>query len=684
MSTPGPDTLLLAGLLRYAPDGLVLVDADGRITDVNRRAAHMFGYDGDDLVGMPLDFLLPLITPALHTRLRMPPAADVLPPNDSHAYWVQDADGHTFAVEASLSLLPVSGPVQCCVSLRDATARLEAEHALQASVERAERTQAQLIDLSNALPLAIFQYETDPQGQGRYTFVSRRIAEVLDMAVPELLAAPQAWQCRLGQADANAWNAALHTAMAQARAQGNGHLQREMPVQVRGMSRWLQIDMRCAGRKIDDRLLWNGYFADITDTMSVQIGLQQAKELAEDASRMKSEFLANISHEIRTPLNAILGSAQLALREAPQQPLHAHLRRIDAAGQHLLGIVNDMLDFHDIETGQLQLQRADFSLHELLHGLHAQLRQPAATKGLQLSVDMDPALPDTWHGDGTRLRQVLRHYLSNAIEFTEHGSVQLRARPWQAGGREWLRLEVRDTGCGIAPEHLPRVFQAFWQADGSRSRRHGGTGLGLATSRRLVQLMDGETGVESTLGQGALFWLQVPLQPGTTSAAADPAEPAVLQRLRARKGLRVLLVEDNAMNQEIAHELLAMAGVQVDTVDDGQAAVARIAAQAARYQLVLMDLQMPVMDGLTATGVIRRQWSAGQLPIVALTANAQPQDVAACQAAGMQDLVPKPILPERLWEALLRWTPASLPAAPPAAGAHAADRARSDPLSTLT
>ena len=750
------------GIVESAPDGMMVLDEAGTIILSNSKLEEEFAYEKGGLVGKHVDELLPAsLKSKAYTFLK----ADTL----------IDAKGARkdlteFPIETSLSTLPsLSGRGACiCVSVRDITDRKIIEDRIRDS----EQSFRFILESS---PAAI---RIKHPNENRCLFANQSYADMFGFSLEDISAIDpskiyqnSADFLEIGQKLANG-ESILNFSVAMKKIDGENVqvIASHFPVQFNGQDGYL------------------GWFFDVTD-------MQKAMDKAEDATRMKSDFLSNMSHEIRTPMNAIIGMSHLALKTELNPRQRDYIKKISGSGQHLLGIINDILDFSKIEAGKLTIEHSDFEVSKVFDTVANLVAEKAAHKGLELVFDIDAKLPQLLNGDSLRLGQVLINYANNAVKFTEQGEIVITAKILEENEQDYfVHFGVRDTGIGLTEEQKGRLFQSFQQADTSTSRKYGGTGLGLAIAKQLASLMNGEVGVDSEPGKGSTFWFtahlgkakgavrkllpsdelrgkkvlvvddnevarnvlddlltsmtflveqvsggaeaveevkkaaannspfeivfldyQMPGMNGSEAARAinalntpnkphmvmvtsygredvireaeaagldevlikpvnasilfdsilrilgeaqdgdggNAVSPGLDQKLASILGSRILVVEDNELNQEVALGLLEGEGFVVDIANNGQEAIDMIAQHA--YDIVLMDMQMPVMDGLTATREIRKMDRFKDLAVLAMTANAMDQDKEKCAEAGMNDHVAKPIDPDELFNALLKW-----------------------------
>ena len=783
-------------ILASTGDGLFGLDDEGNATFANPAACEILGYTSDELIGQPVHELvhhsLPDGTHLPRSECRMGEAirsgaqAEV----DDEVLWHKD--GQAIPVEYSARPIIRDGQVTgAVVSFRDISERRQQEEELLQAKERAEESQKEMLRLVYGLPLPTALF--DPDG--------------------EVIAINVAFTNLLGYTHEDIPNVEAHWEPFYPDPQYRDEVRRNWTTSIQQSAETGKpiepLDLRIStkvGNVLDLQAhtvqvgrLAATMWVDFTETRRAERALLEAKDAAEAASQAKADFLANMSHEIRTPMNAIIGMAHLALRTDLDAKQRDYVEKIQGSGQHLLGIINDVLDFSKIEAGKLDVETVDVELDRVLDNVANLIGDKAGAKGLEVMFDVDPGLPRNLRGDPLRLGQVLINYANNAVKFTEEGEIVVGARQLEESEAGLLvRFEVRDSGIGMTPEQLTRLFQSFQQADTSTTRKYGGTGLGLAISKRLAELMGGDVGVESEPGKGSTFWFTARLERGEArerellpsvdlrdrrvlvvddnaqarqimtemlgsmtfrvnevasgekalsavseaEAISDPfdivfldwqmppgidgietarrlsdmdlearphtimvtgygreeafqeatragievtlvkpvnpsllfdaairalgGEPAGAGEAAAERtvgevdlssirGARILLAEDNLLNQQVAMEILSDVGFAVELAENGQIAVDMASAQP--YDAVLMDMQMPVMDGEAATREIRKIERLASLPILAMTANAMAGDRERCLAAGMNDHVAKPIDPDGLFRVLLEWIP---------------------------
>ncbi|MDP1570893.1 MAG: PAS domain S-box protein [Vicinamibacterales bacterium] len=562
---------------------------------------------------------------------------ELVRPDGAHRWVVSraeplgDADGRIVALKGTI---------------QDITDRKRTELALRASEQ-------QLRDMTAEVPGVIFQFRLRPDGTMEFPFMSDGLRRLFHIE-PELAytdaprvfsrVVPDQLEGLMASIAQSAQTLALWT--------------HDFDVELEdGERRRVQGHSR-PRRESDGSVLWSGLLTDVTEKRRQEQELIAAREAALAASREKSMFLANMSHEIRTPMNGILGMTELALGTTLTEEQREYLEAVRQSGETLLGILNDILDLSKIEARHVTIEQVPFKLRHVVNEAVGLLMPRAIEKSLAVSVDLDPAVPERLIGDPLRLGQILRNFFSNAVKFTDTGSVAVRVTPDDEPGL--VRFEVADTGAGISPEEQTRIFEPFAQADSSITRRHGGTGLGLSIARQLAGLMGGRVWVESTPGAGSAFYLAVPLPVApanaTTVAAMNRVVSAPSPGPLVPLGLRVLVVEDNVINTRVVARMLQKLGCEVEGADSGLAALDAVARGHA--DAVLMDVQMSDLDGLEVTRRIRQReaGTGARLPIIALTANAMMDDRQRCLDAGMDGYLTKPIAMEPLAAELRRVT----------------------------
>ncbi len=635
------DTLLRdAELLAVLPDAIMCSDLEGTVTYWNQGATRLFGWTAEEMVGRPNWERLPEGEPraALLRRLE-----DLRQGREIHHEREEyRKDGTRFWVEARVFRYNnAQGQAAGIIAiLTDITERRRAREELRVAHDRLS-----LITRAAKDVLWDWNFET------RELWWSEGVNAAFGYAPEELAGSLQAWTKLLHPEDQNR----VLTELGNLLRVGGTRWEAEYRFRRKNGTYAFIIDRGfIVHNLLGQPARMVGAMVDITDRQEVMEELRRAKEAAEDATRAKSQFLAVMSHEIRTPLNPILGAAQLLLDQGCTDEQREMLQLISSAGEHLLLLLNDILNLAKLEAGRLELAPGIFQVSDLLRGVFDLKRAETSRKRLALHEELDPHLAFCYLGDEARLRQILLNLVGNAIKFTQRGRITVRVRRLAGDGtRDHLRFEVGDTGIGIAPEHRVHIFEPFYQVDSSSSRRYEGAGLGLAICTRLVEMMQGKLGVESEPEQGSTFWFELWLERGQQFAApADPSVPPAAVPVR-----RVLLVEDDAHNRAVLVPMLERLNCRVVVAHDGRSALELFEPNG--FQVVLLDLRLPDLDGCEVARQMREREAAEgaqRTPLVAQTANTSPADLAAVAAAGMDAFLAKPIQLKNLAETLDRFT----------------------------
>ena len=617
-----------------------LLDLDGCVVDVNRTALRFSGIEATQVLGIPF-WDTPWWDHSTDEQAKLYAAIERARGGDTVRFETTHpaADGVIRHIEFSLTpIADTDGRIAYLLPEgRDVTERKRAEERFRLVVESAANALL-LVDAKGIIQLANAQAESW-FGYAREELVGHSV----EMLVPSL------------QRAQHARNREEYMARPAVRPMSAGG--RELLAQRKNGSTF-PVEIGLNPIETDAGPMVLSSIVDVSERLRTQEALQRAKEAAEKANVAKSEFLANMSHEIRTPLNGILSATELLSAGDTLPSQREYLDIVQSSGEALLAVVNDVLDFSKIEAGKLELEHVVFSPQEQALAVLRLFSVEIATKPLLVRCDLEPDLPDQLVGDPVRLRQILTNLIGNAIKFTEQGEIVLRISVESSSADAVkLRYTVSDTGIGIPSDRLATLFSPFVQVDSSTTRRFGGTGLGLAISRRLVSLMEGESGVVSDVGRGSTFWFTAIFDKGRAAAPATLCSDRQEQHGGAAlPPARVLLVEDNPVNRTVLLALLGRLGHHVDAVVNGRECLEALAQ--CRYDVILMDCQMPELDGYQATRIIRDPGSSvldHGVPVIALTAHALPGDRERCLASGMNDYLTKPVRGEQLRLALSRW-----------------------------
>jgi PAS domain S-box-containing protein len=643
---------LLEQLLAMADDAVIVADDASRIVLYNQGAERMFGHRQALVLGQPLELLVPPAVRSVHERhlrgFALSPGAARRMAQRRDIQGLH-ANGTLFDAEASISHVEHDGRSYFAAIVRDVSESRRAERALAHS-------EARFRNLAAGAPVGIFQTDAD----GRCVYVNERWCRIAGLS--SVQAVGQGWLSAVHPAErSRVWRAWV-----EAVTQGRPFEQRYRFLHGDGSEVWVQgtaMANRHADGSVSDHI---GTVIDITDSHHQAQALERARSEAEAAARAKSLFLANMSHEIRTPLNAVIGMTTLLLDTPLSEEQRDYTRTIRMSGESLLEIIDDILDYSKADVGKLEIEQHAVDLRECIEKSLDLVTPRAVDKGLNLAYLIEDGTPESLIGDAKRLRQILVNLLSNAVKFTHQGEV-LVAVDVSARDREQctLRIAVRDTGIGIAPEHLPQLFQSFTQVDASTTRKYGGTGLGLAISQRLAQLMGGQIRVESVPGCGSTFWVELAMRVAPSSVPAEHLQV----NAPALAGKRILIVDDNLTNRRILTQLALRWGLQPTTLSSGLEALDRI-RHGESFDIALLDVSMPELDGVDLAQRIRQRRGPQELPIVLLTSLGQRPALPESDKVALAACLAKPIKAGQLFSALVAATRGA-PAQPPPEAARA-------------